>query len=539
MSSFKVVIPSAGVGSRVGPYTKFMNKALITLGGRPAIVRIIETFEADVELVILLGYKGHHVRQVLKAFFPDRTFNFVKVDNFEGPGSGLGYSLSKARHVLNCPFIFISNDTIISEPERMLDPSRYGNWLGYYKKKTGDGVAIDQYRTIETSEGFLVDIFPKGVNSDEVYIGLCGVEEHELFWRLMEDEQSIEVGESLAVKSLHNVKAIEFDNWSDIGSVSGVEKAKSKFQLSDINILEKENEAIWFSKNHVLKFHIDENFIAERVKRLEFIHNDLTPGLVGWDQNIYWYEFIAGSVLSKEMSNANALRVLDYCQEHLWSKIGVKQTMNFDQKDCVDRFYKDKTYDRVRHFLSRFEVVDEAMTINGVFCPPVFELLGDIRWDRFTEFCVFANFHGDFHPENIVLSDDAIKVLDWRQNFGLAGLQFGDVYYDLAKFLHGLIVSHEKIASGRFSVTQGSHGTVNIDVERPFVNVEAERAFRDWCEKNGYEFQFVELITALIYLNICSLHEYPYSKFLFFLGRYLLQVQRNSDSKQDSLFQSA
>ena len=44
--SYTVVIPSAGLGSRVGPYTKFLNKALITVGDKPVISRVIEKFQA-------------------------------------------------------------------------------------------------------------------------------------------------------------------------------------------------------------------------------------------------------------------------------------------------------------------------------------------------------------------------------------------------------------------------------------------------------------------------------------------------------------
>ena len=36
------------------------------------------------------------------------------------------------------------------------------------------------------------------------------------------------------------------------------------------------------------------------------------------------------------------------------------------------------------------------------------------------------------------------SLLDWRQNFGRSYV-FGDIYYDLAKLHHGLIISHDFI----------------------------------------------------------------------------------------------
>ena len=46
---YKVLIPTAGTGSRLGEETKYINKALISIGNRPAISRIIEMFPEDCE----------------------------------------------------------------------------------------------------------------------------------------------------------------------------------------------------------------------------------------------------------------------------------------------------------------------------------------------------------------------------------------------------------------------------------------------------------------------------------------------------------
>ena len=41
MRDYKVVIPSAGIGSRLGSITKNFNKALVTIGEKPSICHII------------------------------------------------------------------------------------------------------------------------------------------------------------------------------------------------------------------------------------------------------------------------------------------------------------------------------------------------------------------------------------------------------------------------------------------------------------------------------------------------------------------
>ena len=76
---YKLVIPSAGVGSRVAPYTKFQNKALITVGLKPSIVRVIENFKGAEEIIILTGYESDVLVDVVKSFFSHLNLFVIKV----------------------------------------------------------------------------------------------------------------------------------------------------------------------------------------------------------------------------------------------------------------------------------------------------------------------------------------------------------------------------------------------------------------------------------------------------------------------------
>ena len=90
---YRVVIPTAGIGSRLKESTKHINKSLVGIANRPTISHLIEQFPQDCEFVIGLGYKGNLVRDFLELAYPDRTFYFANVDPFKGKGSGLGLSL--------------------------------------------------------------------------------------------------------------------------------------------------------------------------------------------------------------------------------------------------------------------------------------------------------------------------------------------------------------------------------------------------------------------------------------------------------------
>lgn len=520
MAPYKVVIPCAGTGSRIAPYTKAVNKALVTLGDLPAIVRIILQFPQETELVIPLGYKANHLRQVLDTFFPDRVITYVDIDLYEGKGSGLGYTLNKVKHLLQCPFVFCPNDSLIKFDDFNPDPNLLGNWLAIYKKRVGDEVPVDQYRTISVSNGFMVNINPKGIYDSNVYTGLCGVRNYEEFWEKMSDEESAIVGESFGLKALDRVRVFTFEMWWDTGNLLSIKRAKEYYNNKENNILEKENEAIWFYNSKVIKFHTDKNFILDRLSRSKEINSSLIPEIMGFSDNLFWYKEVDGKVFSQVIDNDKTVNLLNHAQSLMWSK-----TREFNlakDKGPLSEFYKEKTILRVQDYLKRFEKDDMPLKINSLHCPKITELISSIDWEEFIQDSIISQFHGDFHSENILYTEDNFKLIDWRQDFGELGKKYGDVYYDLAKFLHGLMVSHEIIANDGYSINYLGKDEVLISFDQKFSNVQAIDVFYGWCKENSYSIDKIKLITALIYLNISSLHHYPYSDLLFLLGKYML-----------------
>ena len=97
---YKVVIPSAGKGTRLKDLSKHINKALVSVNQKPSISYVVEKFPENIEIVVPLGYKGDDIKDFLEIVYPNRKFSFVDVDLFEGPGSGLGYSLLKCKEIL-------------------------------------------------------------------------------------------------------------------------------------------------------------------------------------------------------------------------------------------------------------------------------------------------------------------------------------------------------------------------------------------------------------------------------------------------------
>ena len=169
----------------------------------------------------------------------------------------------------------------------------------------------------------------------------------------------------------------------------------------------------------------------------------------------------------------------------------------------------------------RADKKDGTESINNQKMPTLSSLLKSIDWQHLTNGYP-VRFHGDLHFENILWKPikKQFVFLDWRQDFA-GNFEIGDIYYDLAKLLHGLVVSHELITKNHFSI-QWNDNAIIFDLQRKPILKECEQQFYQWCVDHGFSLRKIRILTALIYLNISALHHYPYSLFLYSLGKLLL-----------------
>ena len=103
-------------------------------------------------------------------------------------------------------------------------------------------------------------------------------------------------------------------------------------------------------------------------------------------------------------------------------------------------------------------------------------------------------------------------------------MEYGDIYYDLAKLLHGLIVSHEEIVKKRFSI-EWNNNVILFKLNRKQILEKCEVRLNQWCIKNHFSLKKIRILTGLIYLNIAALHHYPYSLLLYALGKSMLKKE--------------
>ena len=519
MYNYKLFIPTAGIGSRVSGQSNNLNKGLIAIDNKPVLSHILEKFHPDVEVVVALGYGGDYVKQYLEIVYSERHFTFVEIEKYEGEGTGLGLTVNSCKEHLQCPFVFVSNDTIFEE-QLYFDEIQY-NWLGYSTTKAGN-----DYRSLELDDdGNVISLNDKVKDSEDYsYIGICGIKDYKDFWKYMNNKKSLTMGESYGILRLlenHNFNSFKF-KWYDTGNERSLSNAKEKLKSEhQPNILEKDDEAIWFANNKTIKFSTDTNFIKDRVNRIE--HLDFyIPEVIDSSKNFYTYDFVEGEVFSKKVTGKKFEYLLSWLDD-FWKPVRLDDATHEKFFDDCERFYKNKTLERIDLYYKKFINKDIGEMVNDNKLPPLHTVLDKINWSWISD-GEPTRFHGDLHFENILVNKTCdglpFSLLDWRQNFG-GSYQYGDIYYDLAKLYHGLIISHDFINQNFYNYDRDMNN-VYYDFHRKNTNIECEKILKSYVVGKKMEWKKVRVITALIFLNIAGLHHYPYCHLLYYLGRTML-----------------
>lgn len=521
--NFKVLITTSGIGSRLGEFTKYTNKTLLRVGYKPVISHIIEGYPKDIKFVITIGYFGDQVRDFLEIAYPDRHFEFVVVDNFQGKGSSLLYSMTCAKDKLQLPFIFHASDTIVLDSL----PAPEVNWNAGFK-----GSGSSHYTSFDVLGDHIKVFYDKGnINPDFLHVGIVGVNNYKLFWDIADDvlkdnEYSSSLSDVDVLKRFINQDKVyerELKTWYDIGNVEKIKEAKDHFAKNDFHVLDKVTESIYHVENNIIKFFYDETICQNRVKRTAFLKEAL-PEIISSRPNFYKYEYVPGALFSNIANRSNFNIFLNWAEKNMWKPIKNIEVDHF--RRITNDFYFVKTLKRIDEMHASRGIEDKADIINGVEIPSLKELISQIDFEALCN-NEPTTFHGDFILDNIIYQGDEIfKLIDWRQDFG-GEIEAGDQYYDLAKLAHNLVVNHEIIDNNQFKIEIDENGGVKVNIHRLQSLVDCENLFFNYIKVKGFDYNKVKLLRSIIWLNMSPLHHHPFDLFLYYFGKYSLFNQLN------------
>lgn len=113
MSKLKAIIPVAGAGTRLRPFTYTQPKALIPIAGKPIISYIIDDLKSHGvnEFLFIVGYFGEKIVDYVKENYPELRTEFV----FQAKREGIGQAVFLVKEFVNPEdeLIIVLGDSLI------------------------------------------------------------------------------------------------------------------------------------------------------------------------------------------------------------------------------------------------------------------------------------------------------------------------------------------------------------------------------------------------------------------------------------------
>ena len=138
MSSYTAIIPVAGKGVRLLPYTAHCPKTMLVVAGKPIIAHILEQVEACgiKRVVFIVGYQKESLIDFVRTHYAHLDVEFIE----QTEQKGLGHAIYLAKDSVQGPCFIVLGDTIIDGDLRPLvqpgknavgvktvkDPHRFG-----------------------------------------------------------------------------------------------------------------------------------------------------------------------------------------------------------------------------------------------------------------------------------------------------------------------------------------------------------------------------------------------------------------------------
>lgn len=108
----KIVIPTAGFGTRLRPHTWSKPKPLVSVAGKPVLGHVLDMFSSlpnvD-EVVFIVGYLGEQIQTYVAAAYPHLLTRYVEQSEMLGQS----HAIWLARQGLQGPMLMVFVDTLI------------------------------------------------------------------------------------------------------------------------------------------------------------------------------------------------------------------------------------------------------------------------------------------------------------------------------------------------------------------------------------------------------------------------------------------
>ena len=497
-----VLILAAGYGRRMGPFSRMVNKGLIPYDNKPLISHIIDKFDTDTKFVIACGNMGQQVKDYVSAVHTDKQIVYVDIPNFSEGNTGPATTIQYCTKHIEGAFFWLACDTLFEfDYKDKLDH----NWIGVHPV---DSNIAQDYCWVEREGESITMINNKKPSTLAVdaFIGLMYCVDSTYIENL-KNANAKEAYEGFADNL--KLRAHTVRGWKDFGTYEKwVELSQDLKEMS----FPKPNELFYKDNNKIIKFTTDSVLTDKKVNRA-LLNPQVMPNGIRRSGQFLVYDYVDGDIIYTQLTPDLMSKLLTWCNDSLWKTKWFPNTRQI----CED-FYFKKTQDRLQQFRVKYTDWSEPCTVNGQSVQPIDYYLSKIDWNELCTNTQWAFIHGDFQFENVIYnpSNDEFTCIDWRTDFG--GNSYGDVYYDIAKMLGGMLLDYQAVKADKLEYTEHADSAVLNDCSIADADLYVSM-LRDFCDGHNIDYKKVMLLVPIIYLNMSPLHEAPFDKYLFALAQ--------------------
>ena len=514
-----VIIPCAGdFQDNNSGFVNYSSNAMLPLNGKPVISWIVDNLKEKKinDIIIVSRFDDKDLNDFL-----NWAYNEIKLVHVEGSVTnsildsiyaGLSNVSISENHIIS----ILLGDTLIFDPfHENLDFLYFGlkNDL-----KKWCYLELDTYKNLIN----LYDEIRDNNVESQVASGFYNFTNGGVFFdNLIEsiNDSKTEISDVIKLyKENFTFKAIECENWFDLGHIDGILNSRRKLissrSFNSLNINPILNTITKTSLNND-KLRDELNWYKLLPEELKVLSprllststNDNTVTIV---QEFYGYPTLSELFLYSKITKPIWIEIF----RHLFILNSEFKKYKHDFTENVYHdIYVNKTIERVKKLGEQQEFSNlfkyDTIIINGVTYKNLPILL-----DKFIEKLSLLNntksnthiIHGDFCFSNILFDANSfiIKLIDPRGSFGVKGI-YGDSRYEIAKLRHSAISKYDFIVSNLFKIKiQDNEIDYTIATNENYKIV--KDIFDSYIIMHDYNLDEIKLIETSLFISMLPLH---------------------------------
>lgn len=238
----KALILAAGMGSRLLPITESIPKSLVSVNGKPILLKQIENLRMNgiKDITIVSGYKANILKQVVHDIYPEihivESTSFATTNNMYSAWIGLKQMFMNGNIepfiMMNADVFFDSNvlQSLLIDPSSdaiVVDIGRYNEESMKVMEKDGRLIMISKQISSEKALGSSIDVYKFSDVGGSAFYESCS--------RFIEEKKELGLWSEVALNSVLEAGCVPFyacpvnGRWYEIDDLNDLAAAEALF----------------------------------------------------------------------------------------------------------------------------------------------------------------------------------------------------------------------------------------------------------------------------------------------------------------------